>query len=239
MENDVSELNTQENDANNSNQPLFIKCENYEENLISFDSFSDSDKQIDEVVKLNLKGKHTVVLYVKQHLKIVTELQYTKEYIQLGGLKTHEQTHTNEKHYICEFCSKSFNQNSYLTKHLKTHKEDTRLPCPVCGKTYACLRLHLKCHSDVKTKNFCCEVCNKKFALKTTLNIHMRIHKGIKPYSCGICDKKFTQSTCLVRHMRIHTGETPYPCDFCDKRFSYTHHRLKHVKREHPNEIIA
>lgn len=53
----------------------------------------------------------------------------------------------------------------------------------------------------------------------------MRTHSGEKPYSCTYCEKRFALKGNLTVHIRTHTGETPYVC-VCGKGF-YESSRLK------------
>jgi hypothetical protein len=64
--------------------------------------------------------------------------------------------------------------------------------------------------------------CDKAFRQKTHLDIHARVHTGIKPFLCKEpnCGQRFSQLGNLKTHQRRHTGERPYHCDICGKTFA-------------------
>ncbi|XP_064783373.1 zinc finger protein with KRAB and SCAN domains 1-like [Oncorhynchus masou masou] len=81
-----------------------------------------------------------------------------------------------------------------------------------------------------KEKRFLCMFCNKGFSCLQKVEIHQRVHTGVKPYSCSQCEKRFSQTRDLKRHQRVHTGEKPYSCPQCEKRFSRQDNLKIHLK---------
>ncbi|KPP60730.1 hypothetical protein Z043_121242, partial [Scleropages formosus] len=64
---------------------------------------------------------------------------------------------------------------------------------------------HMVTHTGVRA--YQCNICNKRFTQKSSLNVHMRLHHKEKSYECFVCKKKFSHETLLGRHMALHGPE--------------------------------
>ena len=52
-----------------------------------------------------------------------------------------------------------------------------------------------------KQKNYKCEICGKKFGLKTNLNTHVKtVHEKQRNYKCKLCGKGFGFKHVLNTH---------------------------------------
>lgn len=81
-----------------------------------------------------------------------------------------------ERNYTCQYCEKSFYNNSNLKKHEESHGSKD-MPCEFCGKLFTCmnnLRTHLYYHSEPK---FVCNFqgCNKRFFMRKLLKAHLNV----------------------------------------------------------------
>ncbi|KAG9342772.1 hypothetical protein JZ751_015637 [Albula glossodonta] len=56
---------------------------------------------------------------------------------------------------------------------------------------------------------FECELCDRSFSEKWSLNNHMKLHTGAKPYKCTwpACHYSFLTMSAMKDHYRTHTGE--------------------------------
>ncbi|XP_061748775.1 zinc finger protein 391-like isoform X3 [Nerophis ophidion] len=137
--------------------------------------------------------------------------------------------HTNNKHFDCSECGKSFRHKSYITIHMRIHTGEKPFTCSVCKKSFSRkldMTTHMRTHTGEKP--FTCSVCKKSFSTKLVMSTHMRTHTGEKPVTCSICKKSFSRKQYMTPHMRTHTGENPLSCTVCDKRFRYKYQVSKH-----------
>ncbi|KAK7889180.1 hypothetical protein WMY93_024740 [Mugilogobius chulae] len=95
--------------------------------------------------------------------------------------------------------------------------------------------------SQQTEKPFSCSVCQKRFAQKVILRIHMSTHFDAqnsavtehlkeKPFRCGFCGKKFRQLDSYSLHVKHrHTGVKPFSCAECGARFRRRRNAVGHM----------
>ncbi|CDQ82342.1 unnamed protein product [Oncorhynchus mykiss] len=111
------------------------------------------------------------------------------------------------------------------------NSKEKRFLCMFCNKAFSCphnVEIHQRVHTGVKP--FSCTRCHMRFAQAGNLKRHQRVHTGVKPFSCTQCHMRFAEAGDLKRHERVHTGEKPYSCPQCEKRFSRQHQLKMHLK---------
>ncbi|XP_045076653.1 zinc finger protein 239-like [Coregonus clupeaformis] len=109
--------------------------------------------------------------------------------------------------------------------------KEKRFLCMFCNKGFSCLQkveIHQRVHTGVKP--FSCTQCHMRFTEAGKLKRHQRVHTGKKPFSCTQCQMCFAQAGHLKRHQRVHTGEKPYSCTQCHMRFAQAGNLKMHLK---------
>ena len=95
--------------------------------------------------------------------------------------------------------------------------------CPICSQVQASQKdftAHLRGHNEVKPTNdpsdptgqakvYHCCLCGKMLSSFSSLDRHMLVHSGERPFSCIFCGQTFTTNGNMHRHQRTHGMKTP------------------------------
>nr|XP_045604201.1 uncharacterized threonine-rich GPI-anchored glycoprotein PJ4664.02-like [Procambarus clarkii]XP_045604202.1 uncharacterized threonine-rich GPI-anchored glycoprotein PJ4664.02-like [Procambarus clarkii]XP_045604203.1 uncharacterized threonine-rich GPI-anchored glycoprotein PJ4664.02-like [Procambarus clarkii]XP_045604204.1 uncharacterized threonine-rich GPI-anchored glycoprotein PJ4664.02-like [Procambarus clarkii] len=109
-----------------------------------------------------------------------------------------------EDAHQCSQCPRAFKNLDKLTLHLwNEHEIGTLAKCQLCeysSPLHSSLVEHATSHitKDCNT----CAVCNKKFKTRSTMKIHLRVHRGEEVmYKCESCPVMYSQKFNLTKHL--------------------------------------
>ncbi|XP_013377269.1 PREDICTED: ras-responsive element-binding protein 1 isoform X1 [Chinchilla lanigera] len=92
--------------------------------------------------------------------------------------------------------------------HLEMKEEKSSYNCPLCEKictTQHQLTMHIRQHNtDTGGADHSCSICGKSLSSASSLDRHMLVHSGERPYKCTVCGQSFTTNGNMHRHMKIH-----------------------------------
>jgi len=206
--------------------------------------------------------KKQLTIHLRTHSELPFKCDWDnceKKFSRNKKLTVHLKTHTKERPFKCYWdnCGQKFTLNGQLTSHLKTHTETTvtnldstnmeefrilkdgmarrKMPCEYCSKLV--MIKNMKSHQTIHTgeKLHKCEMCDKKFSQKATLNRHMLSHTNQRNFTCEGCNKSFKDNTALKRHELIHLETNQFQCEYCPKRFIQKNNLKAHL-RSHTGE---
>lgn len=116
-----------------------------------------------------------------------------------------------KKFLSCDMCHKSFPSVRFLKRHISLHIRDginNNYLCDVCGMNFSEYRIYYE-HKSTHKKVFHCELCDKNFTKKASLQLHLRnIHTSEKKHMCELCGMQFKYPHSLITHKGVHHGES-------------------------------
>ncbi|GMR31339.1 hypothetical protein PMAYCL1PPCAC_01534, partial [Pristionchus mayeri] len=62
---------------------------------------------------------------------------------------------------------------------------------------------------------------------------------NVASYSCSECGKKLSTKRTLNEHLLIHSGEKPFTCEHCEMRFRFKSHRYIHLREFHKIKLYS
>ncbi|XP_040839956.1 ras-responsive element-binding protein 1 [Ochotona curzoniae] len=93
-------------------------------------------------------------------------------------------------------------------RNQETKEEKSSYSCPLCEKlctTQHQLTMHIRQHNtDTGGADHACSICGKSLSSASSLDRHMLVHSGERPYKCTVCGQSFTTNGNMHRHMKIH-----------------------------------
>jgi len=81
-----------------------------------------------------------------------------------------------------------------------------------------------------------CLICWTRMPSRSLPGHLMTQHRGgaAKRFQCEICDRKFAHRTAIDNHRRLHTGERPHQCPMCGMAFPSLSGLTQHKDSWHP-----
>ncbi|KAF7298019.1 Glucoamylase [Mycena chlorophos] len=151
---------------------------------------------------------------------------------------------TNKKRYQCTHpgCLKAYSKPSRLEEHERSHTGDRPFSCDTCSKTFlreSHLHAHSRSHLPESDRPFVCgeQGCTKRFWTAQHLRVHTDWHNGAKPFVCpeDDCGESFAKNHQLRTHRataHAAPGTKPYQCEHegCSKSFATNQHLRQHSK---------
>jgi len=137
--------------------------------------------------------------------------------------------------FACDVCGNMYKNKASAMNHLLTHTAKKNVRCTHCDFT-CYTKQQLGVHQTKHDKRFVCDICHKRFAQKSQLDVHINaVHYNQRPFSCVLCNKTFKTKGSHDAHMIVHTDTRNYQCPHCDKKCRKRYDLTLHI-RTHTGE---
>lgn len=132
--------------------------------------------------------------------------------------RNHPETEPTLEDLTCTVCGKVAKTPTALYHHRRNYHSDRIYSCSQCEyttKVSSLMSIHCKQKHSGTPPSFECPVCQRKYALKSTMVDHLATHTGDRKYTCEYCGKRFTASTNYYKHRK-----TVHPVEYAEWKIS-------------------
>lgn len=159
--------------------------------------------------------------------------------VRLHVRRRHASADSPQYTWQCEVCDLAFHALRLLTGHQHIHH-----PCPCCDRLAFPYTMpgdpviQDQAHASPSCKDFLafpCRFCDREYATRRGLTMHLNHHHPESRMQCLFCPEKFDTRFYRDEHMQNVHGHSPlFQCYFCDQVFFDARSVLRHKRETHP-----
>ena len=150
-------------------------------------------------------------------------------------------------YFPCVQCNTIYTDEDDFIQHVAGHIDESEMEvrplmvyqyeCPVCGEMSKSSKLcnaHMIENHKEHVTGFSCDICQRIFLSKGTLDTHKLTHSTTRNYTCNICGNGFRFRQALNRHLKIMHEQSvshPHECELCDYTTYCTRAMASHLNK--------